>query len=126
MLHESAHLHLSGHGDRVPETREHYRESLDEELWRGFAGAEILRRLLGVAQLPLGEGADRSALLDVGKRLLLGGSTLLVLILSTVGCRPAAETYLTGLTPAIRPRSPGGAWHSTRATAVAAPHSPPQ
>ena len=68
----AAHLHLSGHADAVTEARALYAGPLDEGLWRGFAGTEILRRLLGVAQLPLGADADRGALLAVGRGLVLG------------------------------------------------------
>lgn len=44
----------------------------DARLMRGFAGAEILRRLLGVAQLPLkADLQQRERWLDVGRELLL-------------------------------------------------------
>ena len=67
----AAHLHLSGNGTALKEARGHYSGQLVDELWQGFAGAEILRRLFGVAQLPLGD-VDRPKLAEVGRRLLLG------------------------------------------------------
>ena len=47
-----AHLAMTGHDAHIPSA---YRPgpSFDSALARGFAGVEILRRLLGVAQLPL-------------------------------------------------------------------------
>lgn len=66
-----AHLYLSGNAALVGSARAFYQVSLDEQLWRGLAGVEILRRLLGVAQLPLGESIDRAALLQIGRKLML-------------------------------------------------------
>lgn len=48
------------------------REDLDQRLMLGFAGAEIMRRLIGVAQLPLPYGIDvKRRLLDVSRSLVL-------------------------------------------------------
>ena len=69
-----AHLHLSGRGDLVDEALAAYGRPLDADLWRGFAGVEILRRVAGVAQLPLGGTADRARLLATGRALALGTS----------------------------------------------------
>ena len=45
---------------------------LDERLLLGFAGVEIMRRLLGVAQLPLSSGLDaRRRLLALSRKLVL-------------------------------------------------------
>lgn len=47
-------------------------ERLDETMVLGFAGAEIMRRLIGVAQLPLPYGLDaKRRLLDVSRSLVL-------------------------------------------------------
>lgn len=70
----AAELYLSGRETAVARACELYGAPLDERLWRGFAGAEILRRLLGVAQLPLASGADWPALLALGRGLVVGGS----------------------------------------------------
>ncbi len=67
----AAHLYLSGNGARVAEARALYGHPLEEDLWRGFAGVEILRRIGGVAQLPLGE-VNRVGLLATSRRLILG------------------------------------------------------
>lgn len=51
-----AHMVMSGQkNDRIQEIieRYHHRDDLDTRLLAGFAGTEILRRVLGVAQLPL-------------------------------------------------------------------------
>jgi len=54
-----AHLVMAGAGAGIAEQIEAiYSAPLDGALLRGFAGVEIVRRLLGVAQLPLAEGAD--------------------------------------------------------------------
>ena len=66
----AAHLHLAGAPERVEDLRAAYDGPLDEKLWRGFAGTEIIRRIVGVAQVPLAETADRSALLRTGCELL--------------------------------------------------------
>jgi len=47
------------------------REHVDETMVRGFAGVEIMRRLIGVAQLPLPYGIDvKRRLLDVSRALV--------------------------------------------------------
>jgi len=47
-------------------------EGLDETLVLGFAGTEIMRRLIGVAQLPLFCGIDgKRRMLDLSRRLVL-------------------------------------------------------
>lgn len=47
-------------------------EDLDDSLVLGFAGVEIMRRLLGVAQLPLRSGlAEKQRLLDLSRSLVL-------------------------------------------------------
>ncbi len=49
--------------------------SLNEQLMRQFAGVEIMRRLIGMAQLPLPYGLDRKRkLLRTSLALVLGGS----------------------------------------------------
>ena len=67
----AAHLHLSGHGEAATRARQLYVGELDDRLWRGYAGTEILRRLLGVAQLPLAPDADWRTLLQRGRELAL-------------------------------------------------------
>jgi 5-methylthioribose kinase len=45
---------------------------LDAELVAGYAGVEIMRRLIGVAQLPIAFGIDRKrALLSLSRRLVV-------------------------------------------------------
>lgn len=47
-------------------------QRLDDGLVMGFAGAEIMRRLIGVAQLPLGCGIDvKRRMLDVSRQFVL-------------------------------------------------------
>lgn len=49
-----------------------YGEPVDESLARRFAGVEIMRRLIGVAQLPLEvSGEERMALLDRAREMVL-------------------------------------------------------
>lgn len=63
-----AHLELSGHPeDVVARALEDYLAAaeLDAELAWAFCGVEVIRRLLGVAQLPLAAGlAEKASLLD--------------------------------------------------------------
>ncbi len=55
-----AHLMISGVRDvEAALGSYHYWKDLDEGLMRGFAGVEILRRLFGVAQLPIRFDLDR-------------------------------------------------------------------
>lgn len=51
-----AHLLICGSADALASLASSYAQwnDLDQRLVRGFAGVEVLRRLLGVAQLPLG------------------------------------------------------------------------
>ncbi len=51
----SAHMQVAGLGGRPPGTGSYYShwKELDSALVRGFAGVEMLRRILGVAQLPI-------------------------------------------------------------------------
>lgn len=61
-----AHLELSGHPDAVVEgALERYcrQAALDVELAWGFCGVETIRRLLGLAQLPLTTGLDEKVAL---------------------------------------------------------------
>ncbi|MEM7375673.1 MAG: phosphotransferase, partial [Bacteroidota bacterium] len=58
----AAHMALASQGEEVTsELLERYAAgaNFDERLMRGFAGTEILRRLLGVAQLPLVLGLEQ-------------------------------------------------------------------
>lgn len=49
-------------------------QRLDQALVLGFAGIEIMRRLIGVAQLPLSGGIEgKRRLLDLSRRLVLSG-----------------------------------------------------
>ena len=72
-----AHLHLAGKsGEFVSEILDRYAEAapLDRKLTFRFAGIEIMRRLIGVAQLPLSYGIERKReLLDLAQRLVLEG-----------------------------------------------------
>jgi 5-methylthioribose kinase len=55
-----AHLIISGVRDPEPTLASyHYWKDLNKRLVRGFAGVEVLRRLLGVAQLPIRFDLDR-------------------------------------------------------------------
>jgi 5-methylthioribose kinase len=68
-----AHLLIAGMRDPEEGLRSyHYWKDLDQRLVRGFAGVEILRRLLGVAQLPIGFNLDRKrALITNAVRLVV-------------------------------------------------------
>jgi 5-methylthioribose kinase len=57
----SAHMQIAGLSSRSLAVEVHYshRKELDSQLVRGFAGVEILRRLLGVAQLPIHSDLQR-------------------------------------------------------------------
>ncbi len=57
----SAHLQIAGLASRTSAAEIHYSQwkELDSHLVRGFAGVEILRRLLGVAQLPVHSDLQR-------------------------------------------------------------------
>jgi 5-methylthioribose kinase len=69
-----AHLLISGlTGARASlDSYAHWRD-LDEGLVRGFAGVEILRRLLGVAQLPITFDLEcKKSLVEEAVHLVLG------------------------------------------------------
>lgn len=72
-----AHLHLAGQpGTLIERLMPTYRErsglALSEQRARQFAGVEIMRRLLGVAQLPLACGLPRKKeLLELSRALVL-------------------------------------------------------
>jgi 5-methylthioribose kinase len=57
----SAHLQIAGLSSRTSAAEIHYSQwkELDSQLVRGFAGVEILRRILGVAQLPVHSDLQR-------------------------------------------------------------------
>lgn len=69
-----AHLHISGMTDvRASLNSYAHWKDLDESLVSGFAGVEILRRLLGVAQLPINfDLKRRQSLVDEAVHLVLG------------------------------------------------------
>ncbi len=73
-----AHLHLSGQpptiiGRLLPTYRELSGPLVSEKQVRQFAGVEIMRRLLGVAQLPLSCGLEKKKeLLGLSRSLVLG------------------------------------------------------
>lgn len=72
-----AHLHLSRQPEALIERLLRYQELSSEEveraLVRSFAGVEIMRRLLGVAQLPLPYGLQqKEELLELSRSLVLG------------------------------------------------------
>lgn len=70
-----AHLHFSGRPDELIDTVfEHYSTSrlFDRKLCLKFAGMELMRRLIGVAQLPLQADLYRKKeLLRLSERLVL-------------------------------------------------------
>lgn len=72
------HLHLSGQADALhAAVIDGYRppQDFDWRLARAFAGVEIMRRLIGVAQLPLSIGLEtKQALLERSRCLVLGGA----------------------------------------------------
>ncbi len=74
----AAHLLLAGHpAESISRVPEWYSAAgpWDERLMRQFAGTEIMRRLIGVAQLPLPYGLDRKReLLQRSLDLVLGRS----------------------------------------------------
>ena len=70
----AAHLTIAGCGPAALDmvTASATRRRLDLGLVAAFAGVEIMRRLIGVAQLPLAYGLDRKqALLQLSRRLVL-------------------------------------------------------
>ncbi len=73
-----AHLHLAGqHPALIEGVLEQYGDStaLNKRLMNQFAGVEIMRRLMGVAQLPIPYGLERKTeLLELSKTLVLENS----------------------------------------------------
>jgi len=71
-----AHLHISGHPQaQIDHSLDRYADCAapDRGLIRKFAGVEIMRRLIGVAQLPVVFGLERKAeLLRLSKSLVVG------------------------------------------------------
>jgi len=72
----TAHLHMSGHPlVQIDNGLDRYaaRAAVDRALIQKFAGVEIMRRLIGVAQLPVVFGLDKKAeLLRLSKTLVIG------------------------------------------------------
>lgn len=68
-----AHLELVDASSLWPQVISQYEGSVDWALAKAFAGAEIMRRLIGVAQLPLPASLERkSAWLDLSRELVCG------------------------------------------------------
>jgi 5-methylthioribose kinase len=75
-----AHLLLAGSGIDVmgPIAAASTRRGVDPPAVLAYAGSEIMRRLIGVAQLPLGVGIDRKrSLLQLSRQLVLEPSAFL-------------------------------------------------
>jgi 5-methylthioribose kinase len=70
-----AHLHVAGRGACISRLLAAYGAGVVEpRLTRQFAGIEIMRRLLGMAQLPIALGlGEKAALLAVARGLVLDG-----------------------------------------------------
>jgi len=71
-----AHLLMTGHAEEILPAMSRYsgEQKVENELIAGFAGTEILRRLLGVAQLPLKLSLEnKKALLDQASDWILSG-----------------------------------------------------
>jgi len=70
-----AHLHLAQVGDEKIKLAMHlYKkpDQFDENLFRGFCGAEIMRRLIGLAQLPLElKLSEKEVLMEYANELIL-------------------------------------------------------
>jgi 5-methylthioribose kinase len=68
-----AHLHLAAQpSEFVEQVLQQYEAPLDEALTRKFAGVEIMRRLLGIAQLPLTSGlSEKARLLALSREWIL-------------------------------------------------------
>ena len=75
-----AHFYLAGQPVKlIDSVTEQYRSlaPLEKKRMKQFAGVEIMRRLIGVAQLPLPYGLQRKReLLQMSVDLVLGGSAL--------------------------------------------------
>ncbi|MFK8057593.1 MAG: phosphotransferase [Saprospiraceae bacterium] len=65
----AAHLYLSGNESEVERAKELYSGKLDEQLWKGYAGVEMIRSLFGAVQIPLKEENSES-FLTTAKRLI--------------------------------------------------------
>jgi 5-methylthioribose kinase len=66
-----AHLVLTGQADEWPAMLNSYGGKPDWTLAGRFAGAELMRRLIGVAQLPLRSGLDQKrAWLELSRQLV--------------------------------------------------------
>jgi len=72
----TAHLHISGHSQvQIDNNLDRYaaRAAVDRRLIQKFAGVEMMRRLIGVAQLPLVVDLERKReLLRLSKTLIVG------------------------------------------------------
>ena len=68
-----AHLHLANQNEKLIKfALQCYTQSFDEKLMWKFAGVEIMRRLIGVAQLPLQYGLlEKTRLLELSHALLM-------------------------------------------------------
>jgi 5-methylthioribose kinase len=69
-----AHLYLAQQNpDLIKFTLQCYTQSFDEKLMWKFAGVEIMRRLIGVAQLPLRYGLlEKTKLLELSHEFVIG------------------------------------------------------
>ncbi len=69
-----AHLHLSQHSEKsINDFLNAYDSKIDTSLVNAFAGVEIMRRLIGVAQLPVQYGIEKKTeLLELSKNLVVG------------------------------------------------------
>lgn len=71
-----AHLLMTGY-DRPADIRKLYGNHMDEQLMIRFAGVEIMRRLIGVAQLPLKQDlAGKKRLLENSREMVLRSGML--------------------------------------------------
>jgi 5-methylthioribose kinase len=69
----TAHLLFTAHEDLLAGLRARYGSAADWSLVDGFAGVELMRRLIGVAQLPLAAGLNQKrAWLEQSRRLVCG------------------------------------------------------
>ncbi len=69
----TAHLLFTAHDDLLTGLRARYGSAADWTLVDAFAGVELMRRLIGVAQLPLAAGLDQKrAWLEQSRRLVCG------------------------------------------------------
>ena len=71
-----AHLFFAGHDNSIEQVINSYRPPVDFDhaLLAGFTGTEILRRLIGIAQLPLDARLEeKSSLMERARKWILGG-----------------------------------------------------